>query len=883
MKRRRQVLQVSTFPFLAVLLCAMGSLILLLLVMDKRAKAVARMKALQAAVQEDESEARAAAARKAEWERRRRTLYALLEQEDQQIVSQTNAARTRARSTEAETQAREAEHRALEKALEEARARLKQGELELASRRAGLDKQGLKKDASSKELVRLTQELNLLEQTVQDLKLLHKRDQRTYSLIPYRGKRGDTRKPIYIECAAGRVVFHPDAVVLEGPRVRGADVLAEVQRQIKRQLQAAVAVSAKNADRPYLLMLVRPNGITTYFKVLSLLQGMQFDYGYEFVDQDWVLDFSEQGEGKRPDWMMASSPVVSPGPSPNPKVPAVRPRGIPRQALTGVVGIRQAGVPGGPGNGSQLIGADPPLAATGVLPGPAGSAAASGSPLGTRVGVTAGATASNSSRPSQGIRFGSGRTAGETSVPQGPLAVLTGRPTDSAAGNPARPNASFPTGDPWRAGSGTGSPIGLGQGGSVVGGTGSGNGNGPGAFVLTPGTQESTELTGRGGAPGDGPGLLMANGGLGNGQGYGAAGTSADPNNGSATAPGASVLTGGPSGSSGQAGTPGAQPSAGSSTGKGNGLAKGAGASVLTGDSSGSSGSSGQAGSPGAQPPAGSSAGKSNGLAMGPGASVLTGAPSGSSGQADTSGRGSPQQVGSSTGSSAPAADGGAGRATASGSPRISSGGESANGSQTGTANGDGSSGEDGFFRNPVEGLPMEGAPRPAQGGGGSQSFAAGGGQGGSDGPQFGSAGSTFTGSSSSSSRAPGPRKPPLVMPTTVSRLIGDRDWIIPIECRSDAVVVRSAHLQLSATALEQASSRDNPLAQAVAQLISRRQATVRAGDPPYRPVIQLQVQPNGLRTYYLTYPLLQSLGVRMSRKDLEPVEKKREGLGTRD
>ena len=37
MRRRRQTLQVSTFPFLAVLLCAMGSLILLLLVIDRRA------------------------------------------------------------------------------------------------------------------------------------------------------------------------------------------------------------------------------------------------------------------------------------------------------------------------------------------------------------------------------------------------------------------------------------------------------------------------------------------------------------------------------------------------------------------------------------------------------------------------------------------------------------------------------------------------------------------------------------------------------------------------------------------------------------------------------------------------------------------------------
>jgi hypothetical protein len=36
--RKRKKLEVSTFPFLAVLLCTMGSLILLLLVIDKQVK-----------------------------------------------------------------------------------------------------------------------------------------------------------------------------------------------------------------------------------------------------------------------------------------------------------------------------------------------------------------------------------------------------------------------------------------------------------------------------------------------------------------------------------------------------------------------------------------------------------------------------------------------------------------------------------------------------------------------------------------------------------------------------------------------------------------------------------------------------------------------------
>ena len=59
MRRPRSRLTVSTFPFLAVLLCAMGALILLLLVFDRRAKEAARSRS-EARAQADHDAARAA-------------------------------------------------------------------------------------------------------------------------------------------------------------------------------------------------------------------------------------------------------------------------------------------------------------------------------------------------------------------------------------------------------------------------------------------------------------------------------------------------------------------------------------------------------------------------------------------------------------------------------------------------------------------------------------------------------------------------------------------------------------------------------------------------------------------------------------------------------
>src|SRR5437016_3722328 len=89
MKRRRHKLEVSTFPFLAVLLCAMGSLILLLLVIDRRARAVALAKAARAAEEAahrvEEQDSARVEARRAELDRRRQALHALLLQQDQSL------------------------------------------------------------------------------------------------------------------------------------------------------------------------------------------------------------------------------------------------------------------------------------------------------------------------------------------------------------------------------------------------------------------------------------------------------------------------------------------------------------------------------------------------------------------------------------------------------------------------------------------------------------------------------------------------------------------------------------------------------------------------------------------------------------------------------
>ena len=85
MKQRRHVVRVDTFPFLAVLLCTMGSLILILMVVDRRARVAAMARAVKEVQRLTDEDSAAAEARKLEYERRRKILHESLQQEISEV------------------------------------------------------------------------------------------------------------------------------------------------------------------------------------------------------------------------------------------------------------------------------------------------------------------------------------------------------------------------------------------------------------------------------------------------------------------------------------------------------------------------------------------------------------------------------------------------------------------------------------------------------------------------------------------------------------------------------------------------------------------------------------------------------------------------------
>jgi hypothetical protein len=298
MRRSRHKLQVSTFPFLAVLLGAMGSLIFLLLVMDRRAKIVARNKAREA------QEARLAAVtasdcrRQEEWEEQRRRLHDLLATQDQQLRGQLHEVHSELHQRTHELDAQITAQRELAARIDAESAALTQQRDELRLRQASLSQTAKLEESAKSELTRLTRSLLDMEQALAGLKRLKENQQPTYSLVPFRGQRGENRMPIYVECSHGGLIFLPDRLTLAAGDLDIAVFRAEVERRhgplVKARRLDPFAPNPE-AELPYVLFLIRPDGIRSYYHGQNALRGYQIDYGYELVDAGWTLEAPAPG------------------------------------------------------------------------------------------------------------------------------------------------------------------------------------------------------------------------------------------------------------------------------------------------------------------------------------------------------------------------------------------------------------------------------------------------------------------------------------------------------------------------------------------------------------------------------------------------------------
>jgi hypothetical protein len=121
-----------------------------------------------------------------------------------------------------------------------------------------------------------------------------------YAVLPYKGPNGTWRRPIVLECANAGVTLQPGGLSFSGlelsPRIhpRSSPISPIVRAVAREMLHIRAADTPDGAPAvPYLVFLVRPNGVRHYYEARASLEPLGIAFGYELIDQDLAVEIPD--------------------------------------------------------------------------------------------------------------------------------------------------------------------------------------------------------------------------------------------------------------------------------------------------------------------------------------------------------------------------------------------------------------------------------------------------------------------------------------------------------------------------------------------------------------------------------------------------------------
>ena len=277
-RRQQATVSVSLFPFLAVLVCTMGALILLLLVITRQA----RLQAVQSA-----------AAEAAERDDDLKLQRELTQWRSEQL--RVSLKKTQSQLSDARLGLGHLEDHA--RRLRSQVAQLQASLQDLARPGGGthLWVGGRQRAELEAELGRVQAQAAEAQHRLTEARQSAEERRHSYAVVPYRGPHETFRRPIYVECRAAAVILQPEGIVLteddfSGPLGPG-NPLAAALRAARERLLAEKGFNPQQSGEPYPLLLVRPDGIAAYYAARSAMTSWDCEFGYELIGEDWKLDF----------------------------------------------------------------------------------------------------------------------------------------------------------------------------------------------------------------------------------------------------------------------------------------------------------------------------------------------------------------------------------------------------------------------------------------------------------------------------------------------------------------------------------------------------------------------------------------------------------------
>ncbi|MEO0531168.1 MAG: hypothetical protein AAF266_11435 [Planctomycetota bacterium] len=277
----------SLFPFLAVLLCTMGAMVVLLVAMAhvSREKAAEEAQAAKAVAEAaelalDSPERRELERRLAEVEQVAEQIRKLREEGDKRLTQEQNRLSD------------------IEDHLRRLRDEAESLQVEAQELFAVEDEHYDDEKIAQQELKRLNELANELEDEIEELKHAATGRERKFAVVALRDKAtGTLRPPAYFECTESGIVLQPEGIKLSlrdlvAPKY--SSPVGAASRAITRYYEEHPEARAANeVGKPYPLLVVRPGGVDAYYRARTALEMAGIDYGYQPVGDDWPMEYGE--------------------------------------------------------------------------------------------------------------------------------------------------------------------------------------------------------------------------------------------------------------------------------------------------------------------------------------------------------------------------------------------------------------------------------------------------------------------------------------------------------------------------------------------------------------------------------------------------------------
>ncbi len=273
-KRRGDSTAPALFPFLAVLLCTIGALVLILVLTVANSHASAKREAEE-------------------------TMTDIKDTSDvMQVVSEELEAQREDLKSKVERRRRDLA------GIEDHIARLTKTLEQLAIKFERIQSETSKTEVASSEkketVAELRREIDQKKKELIDEIEKQKKRKPAFAVIPYVGGNGTSRRPVYLECTKDGVVIQPEGLLISlndlkppfGPG-NPLDAALRVLRLTYQQKDATFGIT----QPPYPLLIVRPDGIQTYALAREAMSGWDDQFGYELVDKGMELKFPPSPAG----------------------------------------------------------------------------------------------------------------------------------------------------------------------------------------------------------------------------------------------------------------------------------------------------------------------------------------------------------------------------------------------------------------------------------------------------------------------------------------------------------------------------------------------------------------------------------------------------------